>query len=342
MAAMAAAAQQAAMAAALQGHDRLCWSTEMPLFYGRKDKDTISAHLFIDLIETAARVANWDDARKLSEIYLILRDCAVLWWNSLLDADVDRANYQAVKADFLASYEPRYKAKATCTNFQELVQRQGEAVHDYYLRVHNFFAKMCEAKPANIGTVRVVPATTAAFPPADLTTMMLRIKVMEANKDNLHESMRLAVELETINQDQWAARGQVSAVEKVDTVDDKNEDDLQDDKIAAINAICFRNGKPPFKQNFRKKFGANNNSGNNHTPSTVICRYCKKLGHVQKDCRKRLQENGAMVDAGGKPFEKRVNATHTEASNRLKNNELMKRANNIGSIVSSTLNSLSW
>ena len=163
-------------------------------------------------------MANWDDARKLSEIYLVLRDHAVLWWNSLLDADVNRANYKAVKADFLASYEPRYMAKTTCTNFKELVQRQGEAVHDYYLRVHNSFAKMCEAKPANIGTVRVVPATAATVPPADLTTMktksirdtekffkhqlflaglnkMLCIKVMEANKDTLHESMHLAVDL---------------------------------------------------------------------------------------------------------------------------------------------------
>ena len=224
---------------------------------------------------------------------------------------------------------------------------------------------MCEAKPINIGTVRVVPATTAAVPPADLMTMktegirdtekffkhqlflaglneMLRIKVMEANKDTLYESMHLAVELETINQDQRAARGQISAIKKVDTADDKNEDNLQDDKIAAISAICFRNGKPPFKQNFRRKFGANNNSGNNKTLSTVICRYCKKPGHVQKDCHKRLQENGAMVNVGGKPFEKCVNATHTEASNRVENDELMKRANNIGSIMSGALNSLNW
>ena len=48
----AAAAQQAAMAAALQGHDHLRRSTEMPLFYGRKDKDIISARLFINRIET--------------------------------------------------------------------------------------------------------------------------------------------------------------------------------------------------------------------------------------------------------------------------------------------------
>ena len=165
---------------------------------------------------------------------------------------------------------------------------------------------------------------------------MLCIKVMEANKDTLHESMCLAVELETINQDQRAARGQVNAVEKADAADDEN--DLQDNEIAAINAIRFRNGK----QNFRRKFGANNNNGNNKTPNTVICRYCKKPGHVQKDCCKRLRENGAMVDAGGKPFEKRVNATHTETSNKMEKDKMMKRANNVGSIVSGALNSFNW
>ena len=154
--------------------------------------------------------------------------------------------------------------------------------------------------------------------------------------------MRLAVELETINQDRRAARGQVNAVEKVDTAEDENEDDLQDDEIAAINAIHFRHGKPPFKRNFCRKFSANNNNGNNKTPNTVICRYCKKPGHVQKDCRKRLRENVAMVDAGGKPFEKRVNVIQNEASNKAENDEMMKRANNVGSIVSGALNSLNW
>ena len=51
---MAAAAQQAAMATALQGHNRLHRSFAMPLFYGGKDKDTISACLFIYYIETTA------------------------------------------------------------------------------------------------------------------------------------------------------------------------------------------------------------------------------------------------------------------------------------------------
>ena len=121
---------------------------------------------------------------------------------------------------------------------------------------------MCEAQPANICTIWVVPAAAATIPAADLTIMktegtrdtekffkhqlflaglnkLLRVKVMEANKDTLHESMHLAVELETINQDCRATRGQVRVVEKADIADDENEDDLQDDEIAAINAIRF-------------------------------------------------------------------------------------------------------
>ena len=80
---------------------------------------------------------------------------------------------------------------------------------------------------------------------------LLRVKVMEANKVTLHESMCLAVELEMINQDCRDTQGQVTPVEKTDFAANKNEEDLQDDEIAAINAICFRNGKPPFKRNFR-------------------------------------------------------------------------------------------
>ena len=49
-----------------------------------------------------------------------------------------------------------------------------------------------------------------------------------------------------------------------------------------------------------------------------------------------------MVDAGGKPFKKRVNVTQNEASNKAEKDEMMKRANNIGSIVSGALNSLNW
>ena len=132
-------------------------------------------------------------------------------------------------------------AKITCANFTELTQRQGEGVHNYYLRVHDVFFKMCEAKPADIATLRVVPANIAALAvpvaAANLAECKwegtrnaekffkhqlflaglnkpIRGNVMEANKDMLHEAMLLAVELETIHQDR--KRGQVAAIYEED------------------------------------------------------------------------------------------------------------------------------
>ena len=217
------------MQAALNAHNHIRRSTNLPLFFGRVDKDSIFARLLVDRIETAAQIAGWnDDARKLQKMYMILCNRAVVRWRSLPDAGIDRAVWNDVKNEFLAKYEPRYTAKTTCTNFHELVQCAGESIREYYLRVCETFDKMCEAKPGNIGTVRTVPATVTAaapaIPAADLIIMKnegikdmeqffwhqlfmaglhddLQAKVMEAGKATLHESMRYAQEIEVIHHD---------------------------------------------------------------------------------------------------------------------------------------------
>ena len=350
---MAANPQQAAMAAALNDHDRIRRSTELPLFFGRKERDSISARLLIDRIAIAAEIANWDEARKLREFYMILRDRALLWWNSLDDTDVNKANWDAVKADFLASYEAKYTAKTTCTNFHELIQRPGEGCHDYYLRVHEAFTKMCEAKPDTIAVVRAAAGAAAADVKGegikDIERFFkhqlflaglkddLRVKVMEAGKDTLHESMRLAVELEVIHQEKLKRGGHVHAVSvaaigcEEGSSCEENADDLNDDEIAAINAIRLRNGKSPFKAFKKKDAGAK---------SKVICRYCKKAGHVQKDCFARKKANAPMVDVNGKPNEdkKKVNAIDA----KVKPPPPEVRPHHVGAIVSNSLNSLNW
>ena len=94
-----------------RAHDRVRRSTDLPLFFGRANKDTISARLLVDRIETAAQIAGWnDDARKLQEMYMILGDRAVVWWRSLPDAGIDRVVWDDVKNEFLAMYEPRRHA----------------------------------------------------------------------------------------------------------------------------------------------------------------------------------------------------------------------------------------
>ena len=119
----------AAMEAALAGHDRIKKSSELPRFYGNPAKDTISARNLINRIAHAAQIAGWNtDARKLNEFYLILREGALVWWNALQDLDININSWAEVSTNFLENYEPKFTAKTTCTNFQDLVQRNNENV----------------------------------------------------------------------------------------------------------------------------------------------------------------------------------------------------------------------
>ncbi len=102
------------MAAALNDHDRMRRSTDIPLFYARRDKDTVLPIILIDRIEDAAAIATWDEARKIRELKLCLRDRAIIWWKSLRDTDTNLASWDAVKAAFLRAYEPKYTAKTVC------------------------------------------------------------------------------------------------------------------------------------------------------------------------------------------------------------------------------------
>ena len=56
---------QAAHLAALGAHDKIRRSSELPLFYGNRTRDTISAKNLVDRLENAANIANWNtDERK--------------------------------------------------------------------------------------------------------------------------------------------------------------------------------------------------------------------------------------------------------------------------------------
>jgi hypothetical protein len=95
-------------------------STDLPLFFGRKDKDTVPPNLLLDRINRAATVAQWNtDERKITEFYLTLRDRAILWWDTLDDnPNINKGNWADIQREFLAAYAPRFTARTTFTNFQ--------------------------------------------------------------------------------------------------------------------------------------------------------------------------------------------------------------------------------
>jgi len=356
------------MQAALPENERIRRATDLPPFFGNTSKDVVSARMLIDRFETAAEVATWDnDARKINNFKLLLRDRAILWWKQLAYNGVDIAVWDTVKQNFLKVYEPKYTARTACANFSELAQRQGEGTYDYYLRVTETADKIQEHKPAALANVRApVPAAgpDAAYYAvvkneglADMEKYYrhqffiaglkepFRSKVMEAGKDNLTESVDVAVELETIYQQR-----QVRAIAAIEEdYDENNCAEFTDEELGAINAIRQRQGAPPLRRRFNGSNGQNGQSPSG--PFGGKCRYCKKPGHMQKYCKARIQARAPMVDKDGKPFTKRVAAvesgTDTSTAPSTANAQNAGGAGpssepSVGSILSSALNSLNW
>ena len=339
----------AAIAAALADHDRIRKSTDLPLFYGRKDKDVITAHQLMERLNRAAVIAGWDNPRKTSEFYLILRDRAINWWNSLDNEgvpDITTDNWEELQAAFLRAYAPKYTAKATCNIFVDLQQKSGESVQDYYLRVDDGFRRMCETKPETIETQIVAPLLAAAdVVAAGLTVPQalvyklegvrqqekfllhqlfiaglredIRTKMMEARHMTVRATVDAAREFETILADK---RGKTHITSVENETGGQHEEDEGD-----IDAIRGKDGK--FKPNHRPSNGGNGDQ-KRKPPFTGQCRFCKKTGHLQRFCYDRKKKGAPCVDEKGVPYKTQYANTIEED----KRSPLDEACHNIGAL----------
>ena len=103
---------------ALIAHDRVRRTTDIPLFYGKKGKDTITPQQLVERLERASRIAGWDalqnpGQRKTDEFFLSLRENALSWYNTLDDIiGYNKEDWDELKKKFLEAYAPKYSAKA--------------------------------------------------------------------------------------------------------------------------------------------------------------------------------------------------------------------------------------
>jgi hypothetical protein len=326
------AAAPANITQALQDHDCAKRSRDISLYYGQIGKDTIAARLLIIRINDPGAIANWNNDRKLLEFKMCLRDKAVGWFEGLTKDRVATDNWDTVKAEFLETYEPKYSAKTTCANFTDLTQKLEESINDYTYHVQMAYKRLTDKKPATMAAVRntiTAGATEAEVKAEGISDAFkfikhqlflaglkdgIRDKVLEAAKDTFTESVKVARNLETIQNDHRRL-SKINAI-KSDMEEDRAKeivwDNLSDDQLAQLSAIHFG-------QNNRYNNNGNNNNNcnkknNNNRPTQLCnpnteCRYCKKKGHLQKDCFSRKRDQAPMVDANGKPYQQnnRVN-----------------------------------
>lgn len=330
-----AAAANPDIAQLLQEHEKNKKSTQIPLFLGT-DKDTSSGRDIIERIDLAAGIANWNDARKIAELRGCVRDRAKKRLDSILrTCPQDMTVWTNVKKQFLAQYDPKGTARSTCAGLAELQQKPGEKVGDFYGRVDEHFLRIMETRqPRHLGPVdgENVPAdqldnmkAIIARSTKDMLETVeqmvftaglnetLRQKVMEAGKDSLYEAFECAYEMEIYLADKKAKANAM----KLDSIHEDNEDStdvLEDEceteeEFNVVNAMRMRRGLPPRpRPKFFRRSGyssqsqVSSGSGNGNGKKTEVCRYCKKMGHRQVECRKRIREGGLCIDQNGKPW----------------------------------------
>jgi Retrotransposon gag protein len=154
-----AAAARPALAAALNDHNHMRRSTDIPLFYSRCEKDSVLPRILINSIEKAAAIATWDEAQKIRELRLCFLDRAIIWWKSLRDDNIDLAVWEDVKKEFLDTFELKYSAKTVCANFADLKQHPDESMNDYRCRVQVAYDRLINNKPTTMAAVRLAGAT---------------------------------------------------------------------------------------------------------------------------------------------------------------------------------------
>jgi hypothetical protein len=307
------------LAQVLNDHDRAKRSTDIPLFYAQPGRDTIAARLLIVRINDAGAIANWNNDRKLLEFKMCLRDKAVGWFEDLIENRINVDDWDTVKAEFLESFELKYSTKTACANFTDLNQKSDETINDYTYRVQQAYKRVTDKKPADMAAVRTsiaAGATEAQIKAEGIADAFLfikhqlflaglrdglRDKVLEMEKPTYVESVKAARNLETILNDQKRLN-KLAAIKHELGQDVAKEivwDAYDNEALDQIAALRFQQRRP---------------NGNNPRSNTVLrnpdtaCRYCKKKGHLQKDCFARKRNKAPMVDANGKPYQNnRVN-----------------------------------
>ena len=131
---------------------------------------------------------------------------------------------------------------------------------------------------------------------------------MEATPKFAYDALKVAIATETLildKKDNLKMPLKILAVkaeeECEEEVLEQDEIDLEEAALNSLHSIRIQRGKMPFM-----KFPKSNGNGGDRPKTTngepMKCRYCKKLGHMQRECYKWIKENGVMITRQGKQY----------------------------------------
>jgi len=327
-------------AAALLEAGRQLELSKIPLWFGETNKDAFTAHTWVDRLDQAAVLGNWDAQRTAIYMNMAFRDSAIKWRDGIKQMGVDIDNYQTLRTAFLRFYAPGATIRSCVANL-DLKQGANETARDYGPRVAKIIQDIHRLAPpyappadnllfgAAVSILPEVVALPAAGRQAAHTAIVqigekritdlisihifiaglkvyLRDKCVTRVFNSYYEAYQFACTLEH-NMSDPRKTAHVTEVSK--SADSTEGSDPSVDEIELeINKLQLK------LKNRRNKLGGSSHKAKSSTSSGAAqrdysaykCRYCQALGHIQSNCRKRAAAGAPLVDARGTPMQQRV------------------------------------
>lgn len=277
-------------------------SGRLPLFFA-SDKDTLTADLWIERVERTASLHVWSEKLTLDTAVNALRDSAAVWYHGAKLVNKFN-NWTTFRFNFLACLGKQHVAQADCCTYLLNMLKpkaKGETLLVFYGRVLSniqLFLDMMgsDLPPTSAGELHTDPAIRALtrLPNAPVIPVTSWQKCWFAQRELTHQAIRmhlaksvffagLPLNIKTAmknrSADQWNTVDQCLRLAM--DIELSNTEANPDQPVSAVT----------FK---RQRTGPSQKQRTMANGQPMVCHYCKKKGHGQRECRKRIAENGAI------------------------------------------------
>jgi len=267
-------------------------TSKIPLFYNDKTKDTLPARVWLDRIDQAAGVQNWNDNQKILAASHALRGDAQLWYEVEIKY-IDNPTWTVFRDRFLGltiNDEGPYKGGQIWPKI--LDAHKESSITSSYLKLAKNLIEFNLTHDAHVHNDNYLQPATAASPGIQaLTAAERQLITQDAVQYSRNKDMnRTAMSIFFCNMPSNVKNYLLSRPECADLVQMKNQVESflkKTNNESPVNAVDDVDA-------IRRR-QSTKNAKPDQPRRNITCFYCEKKGHGQQECRKRARDGADMV-----------------------------------------------